>query len=308
MLTRGDIAFPAQNMGGGRGFSWSLQSAASNLGRMSLGIREDLKVEEWTYRPEIQSPIEENRTGYVRLYHRYDPAPQKPGEDAIVIVLPPRGRGFNVAQLIASYLASHGLNAVDLELPLRGRRLPPDASGFEDLRPTLEQVVQTFQQSVNEACSLATTLLTEGYSKVGICGISIGALFGSIVYGADKRLQCACLALAGGNLPALIRDSDDALAKHLKRYIIQQGISWDTVSEIVKSVDPLTFADSSRKGGLLMITALHDKVVLNGEAKRLWAAWGEPKEIKVQASHYSIFKNAALLLREAYAHLSRFLL
>ncbi|MBI2138849.1 alpha/beta hydrolase family protein [Candidatus Woesearchaeota archaeon] len=274
---------------------------------MGLGIRGDLEVEEWTYRPEKKSLIKENCTGYARLFHRYDAAPQQPGEDAIVIVLPPRGRGFNGAQLIASYLASHGLNAVDLELPLRGRRLPRDVSGFEDLRPTLDEVVETFQQSVNEVCSLATTLLSEGYSKIGICGVSMGALFGSIAFGADKRLQCACLALAGGNLAALIRDSEDALAKHLNRYITQQGMSWDAVSKKVSSVDPLAFADPSRKDKLLLMTAAHDKVILNGEAKRLWEAWGKPREIEVQASHYSILRNAPWLLQEAFAHLSRHL-
>ena len=209
--------------------------------------------------------------------------------------------------MIAAYLASHGIDAVDMELPLRGRRLPPAVNGLEDLHPSLDMVVKTFQQSVEEVCSLATTLVGEGYQKIGICGISIGALFASIAFGTGERLQCACLTMAGGNVAALIQKSRDALAAHLRGYIEEKGIPWDTVPEIVKPVDPLNFADPSKKDSLLMITATRDRIIRHEEAEQLWKAWGMPRKIEVRANHYSILKNAPYLLREAHAHFLRHL-
>ncbi len=202
VLTRREIPFPVQPIDGG--FPLALRPFIRVLKEKSLGNREDLRVEELAYRPAGEPTKTENGTGYARIFYPCESAPQQAGSDSIVIVLPQKGGDFSGAQLIASYLASHGLRAVDMELPYRGRRLPPGTNGIEDLRPTLDMVVQTFEQAVKEVLSLATTLERDGYSKMGICGISLGALFSSIAYGVDPRLGCACLIMAGGDLPAHI--------------------------------------------------------------------------------------------------------
>lgn len=305
VLTRKDIPFPVQQITSGNGLYRALGPISRILEQAILDITHYIRVEELTYQASKDSPISEDRIGYVRFFHPPNSAGQLAGKDSIVIVLPQKGGKFNGAQLIASYLASHGISAVDMELPLRGRRLPPNVACVEELHPTLDMIVQSFGQAVGEVCSLTTTLIGEGYTKIGICGVSMGALFSSIAYGTDKRLHCACLIMAGGDLTALIRESKDALATHLREYAQAKGMSWDTVRDKVKPVDPLTYADSARAENLLMIRAVFDHVVLNNEAQRLRKAWGNPREITVNANHLTIAKHAPYLLGEIYKHFSR---
>src|SRR3989338_11118450 len=96
VLTREGITLPTRDLFELNGIPHYLQHFASALEDTTLGIRPDIRVEGWTYRPGIRHHIHENKTGYVRIYHAPNSKPQNETRNHVVIVLPQGGENTTV--------------------------------------------------------------------------------------------------------------------------------------------------------------------------------------------------------------------
>ena len=112
--------------------------------------------------------------------------------------------------------------------------------------------------------------------RMGILGLSLGTIEGSILFSLDKRIRMACFAVGGGNFglmaeksvllgPAFGVAKDEILRKELM----------DTFSP----VDPVNFAHLSQGRPVLMVNGKKDMIILPESAKALYDALGEPKHI-----------------------------
>ena len=271
-----------------------LNKLYSLLERKLLGISDNLEIYESTYPTPIQTEYPENNVGRVRYY--------KASGNSAVIILPQRGRGYNFAQLIASYLATNGISTYEIEAPLRESRFPDGVKSFYDLPIDLSKLKTRFRQAVTETRGLIDLVEEE---NVGICGVSLGAIYASIVYGIDERVSSACLIMAGGNLVEMVFESNDKFARFLRDSLVKNGISKEELKREVEDIEPRNYAKPHKSKNLLMINGHLDKEVPLRYALELCDSWGNPEQILVSAGHLSIVVNTAKLLSKILDHYKR---
>jgi len=81
-----------------------------------LGIDKQREVKEFYYESPIKTKHPNNNVGHLQYFKGY--------ENAAVIVVPQRGSGYNVGQLVAEYFSSRGISTYLMEIPHQRNRLP----------------------------------------------------------------------------------------------------------------------------------------------------------------------------------------
>ena len=275
----------------------SLEKLLAKLEKKRLGISGDLEIHERKYVTPIETEYPENNVGRVRHYKASNNS-----ANSAVIVLPQRGSGYNIAQLLASYLASNGISAYEIETPFRGSRLPPGAKSVCDIPIDLDKLKRMFVQAITETRGLIDWIEEE---KIGIFGVSFGAIYSSLVYGVDDRVSSACLALGGGNIADMVFKSYDEFAGYIKEYVVAKGISPEKLQAELKEIEPVNYTQPTKSENLLMINATKDKSVPEKYGKQLREAWGNPQQYLVNAGHLSIIRKAPELLQKILEHYRR---
>lgn len=293
LVRRSKIPIPAQKISKKRWKNILPSLVVSLLEQKLLGIDRNTEVEEIVYKTSKETRFRENNTLTVKHYK-----PKYPAESA-VIVLPQRGSGYDFAQLISLYLASNGINAYELVIPLRDSRLPKGITSITQLPLDLDDLNTIVDQAVAEVRGLIDLL---PYTKIGICGVSLGAIYSSIVYGVDDRVTSACLILGGGDLAGMIFESEDRFVKTFRSYVIQNAISKEDLRKKLAGIEPCNYTSSKKAKNLLMINAKFDKEVPEKYGLLLKEAWGDPELYLVKAGHLSAVKEIRVLLPMVLNH------
>jgi uncharacterized protein len=162
-----------------------------------------------------------------------------------------------MAQGVGEALARRGVASLALDLPLHGTRADPVQA--QAARDPLA-VTRLFRLAVREA-RLGLRYLEarpEVDSRcIAVAGYSMGAFLGILV-AADEPRVAAVVSAAGGDLPA--------------------GSPLAAVARLV--ADPLRAVRKLRGRPLLMVHGRRDTTVLPEQAERLYAAAGEPRELR----------------------------
>ena len=167
------------------------------------------------------------------------------------------GRKEWMADTIGLALLELGVASLAIDLPLHGERgAPMDAMS---VRNPLE-LVRRWRASLDES-SLALHYLAArrevDKARLSLVGYSLGSFLGVAVAARDSIVRAAVLA-AGGDLP-----------------------SGTPFSGLVRSIaDPLRAVRKLSGRPLLMIHGRSDRTILPEQAERLYAAAGEPKELR----------------------------
>src|SRR3989338_7171917 len=111
------ISYPTQRVSSNPVLNFLATYAIREVERGIGIVPENLTITEQTYISPVKTEFVANNIGRVRKFMGKD-------SNQVVIVLPQRGSGYNPAQTIAAYLATNGIIAYEVELPLRGHRLP----------------------------------------------------------------------------------------------------------------------------------------------------------------------------------------
>lgn len=266
--------------------------ALSALERFLLGIKpEKLQIVETTYQSPIQTNYEENNTGRVRHY--------KASSGNAVIVLPQSGYGLDFGKIIASFLAANGINAYEVETPLYGSRLPAGVRSMYQVATHPDSLKLAFYQAVAEVRGVIDLIEEQ---KIGICGVSLGAIYASILYGIDERLSSGCLVMGGGNIADVIFDSKEKYVAGLRAKLEKQGMTREALRKELGEIEPLIYTSHSRSRDLLMINGAKDKELPRGNAMALANAWGSPEVLLVNKGHKNIIFEAPYILSEMLNH------
>ncbi len=267
---------------------------SSFLERVVLEIPQGMEVYESRFKSPIKTGCDENDFGRFRHYVA--------NSDCAVIVLPQRGGGYNGAQLVASYLASRGIDAYEIETPMRGQRLPKGLRSMCELDMDLDMLKMVFRQAIVEIGEISEVIQQE---RKGIFGISLGAIYASILYGTKKNLESACLLMGGGGLARMVFESQDRLAKYLKMHLEEWEIGLEEAKKIFEDIEPCNYVDPKKAGNLLMISAKSDKDVPFEYSKELRRAWGACEEVVLNADHLGIVKEVGGLLPKILKHFKK---
>jgi hypothetical protein len=293
LVGRIKIPIPSQKISKKRWKNILPSLVVSLLEQKLLGTDRNTEVEEIVYKTSKETRFRENNTLTVKHYK-----PKYPTESA-VIVLPQRGSGYDFAQLISLYLASNRINAYELGIPLRDSRLPKGITSITQLPLDLDDLNTIVDQAVCEARGLIDLL---PYTKIGICGVSLGAIYSSIVYGIDDRVTSACLILGGGDLAGMILESEDRFARTFRSYVVKNAISKEDLRKKLANIEPCNHTSPGKAKNLLMINAKFDKEVPERYGLLLKEAWGDPELYMVKAGHLSAIKEIRVLLPMVLNH------
>jgi len=207
-----------------------------------------------------------------------------------VVALPPSGGSARdpVMRRLARHLAAQGIACAVMDLPYHGYRKRPNVA---PAAPYLEGSVRSSVQALGQAASDVRTVTDwlaaqPGINprRLGVVGISLGAIVAHLAMGRDDRLTAGVAVLGGGDLADLSRTS--VLVRLLRR-LYSQPLDPATLGGL-SAVDPLTYAARNRPRRVLMIEAARDQLVPPRDSTELWEALGRPPIQWLDVNHFAL--------------------
>jgi dienelactone hydrolase len=247
-----------------------------------------MTVSKITFPSPVVTPQENNNTVHCEYF-----SPTKPGKKPGVIVLHILGGDFDLARLFARALAGRGVNALFLKMPYYGEREQPgDPTRMISMDPHL--TVKGMTQAVLDIRRAAAWLATReevSSDEIGIMGISLGGITGALACSIEPRFTKACLLLAGGDMGQVAWTSTEMA--ELREKWTAEGHTKQELFDILKQVDPVTYARPVPGRKILMLNASKDEVVPPACTESLWRAFGEPEIVWWDAGHYTAVRYLA---------------
>jgi dienelactone hydrolase len=272
-----------------KGFAWQATC---------IDVQAPYSVHLLTFPSPCESPHPCNNTVYAEYYR-----PSVKGKSRAVIVLHIAGGDFELSRFIAGQLASSGIGALFVQMAYYGSRRPADKPQVRMLSEDVDLTRQAVIQSVMDIrrAGLWLSLRPEvDAQRIGIVGPSLGAMVGSLVAGVDPRFTRSAFIVGGGDLATMIWTS--TLTARAKRNMIDKGMTFETLQQKVKEVDPLTYARNIAPRGVLMVNARRDTIVPPDCTLKLWEAMGRPQILWYDADHVQMLAYLFEVMNLVVAH------
>ena len=253
----------------------------------------EVRVEADTYRYrvlEVKFPSSEpslfknNATVWGHLY-----VPRREGKDAIpcVLVLPimAEPNSWIEMRFVHALLMSR-IAVMWIEMPYQYHRRPREdiPSGQVFLARSARRLGLNFRQAAADARRSLTWLQASGLvdaRRIGLMGISLGALVGSYVMSVDSRPRAAVLVLGGADLPGLVEKSEMT-----SDFVRAAGIKKEDLREAWKGLEAWDYRDSNAGKRVLLINARGDRVIPEENARKLHEAFPGSRQIWIPFGHY----------------------
>jgi dienelactone hydrolase len=247
---------------------------------------DNFEIWDVTFPSPVTTAEESNNTVHCE-YFRSRRAGGRPG----VIVLHILGGDFPLSRLFCNMLAQHGVNALFLKMPYYGPRRDPKSPRrmvSPDPRETVSGMTQAVLDIRHATAWLAQRPEIDG-GQLGIFGISLGGITAALAATAEPRLQNVCLLLAGGDIGQAGWDAPEA--RQVRERWLSQGGTREEFVEILRVVDPATYAAAARGKRILMLNATEDEVIPRACTESLWKSLGEPPIHWYSGGHYSVMRH-----------------
>lgn len=212
--------------------------------------------------------------------------PREVPSPPLVILLPIFNKGEWITDSFARYFAARGIAA----LSLRGKKKFLDGkSGIQGLLFAKEVLRQTIVD-VRRGMDWVEAQNMVDKNKIGICGVSLGAVESAVVAGVDRRIGCAAYLLGGGNiLNILLTATEEGIQQFREQVMRVEGLDTDRLSSLIRSgyqdIDPLTYAGRLPPQKILMMNAYFDSVIQREYADALWEQSGRPHLVMLPTGH-----------------------
>jgi dienelactone hydrolase len=255
-----------------------------------------------TFPSPVRGPVEANNTVWAKYWQPKGGGGRRPA----ALVLHWLGGSFDLLEVVCGKLAEEGIAALMMYMPHYGPRRAREGEGRRRLMTLdMEETLANVRQAVLDARRAGDWLASRPDvepSRVGIVGISLGAILGSLAAGVDDRFGRSVFIIGGGDLPAIVLNGSRETAEQ-KRALEEAGYTADRLRALWREIEPCTFAGRIRTEEVLLINAESDEVVPRECAVRLWEAMGRPKIRWIKGGHYAILFQLGGVVKELVAHL-----
>ncbi|MEK7288066.1 MAG: hypothetical protein AAB091_05860 [Elusimicrobiota bacterium] len=238
--------------------------------------------------------------------------PERPAHDApLVLILPILGgQNLWIERQFAQALNERGLAAAIVIFPQQFERryflsLP---SGWLFLDRDPKRIAMNFRQALNDLRFILDWADEGGLEtvepqwkpkKIGVLGISLGAIVGSIAMARDERFAAGAFLLGGADPARLIMESHETnkIAKKLK-------VSYQELTQRLDGLDLGALAREKGPGNLwkgrplLIVHAVWDKVIPKACRDRLDQAMPHARVKKLWAGHFSAILRIGSIKKE----------
>ena len=250
----------------------------------------------------VQGKIEENNQVRGRLWQPLAAGRDRPG----VILLHWLGGSFRPLELVGRHLAEKGIPTLMIYLPHYGPRRSADPKLRERLIGTdVTRTRKNLRQAVLDVRRAGDWMASRpgiDPDRVGIVGISLGAVIGSLVAGIDDRFGPSAFIIGGGDLPGIIFKASKDTRK-IRDSLVAEGWTRKRLTAELRDVEPLTFAKRIDKKKILMLNAESDEIIPRECTTKLHEAIGKPTIRWYRGGHYAIILRLGPILDEITAHL-----
>ena len=126
------------------------------------------------------------------------------------------------------------------------------------------------------------------HARIGLLGLSLGAIIGTISAGVDPRLKAAVLISGGGDWGLILQSLADRNAEIGGRPMGGlKGTDWNLVRAFLAPEDPLTFAGHIAPRALLMESGGRDTIIVPAAAHLLYDAARRPRTARVHLDWFA---------------------
>ena len=237
-----------------------------------------------TFPSTVTSPYEVNNSVPIHILLPHD----KTGPFPVVMVLHYWGAlNRNVERALGQELNKRGIAAVLMTLPYHLERTPPGArSGEMAIQPDTTQLNQTMLQSLQDtrrAIDFVQSRPEFDHDKIGITGLSLGAIVTSLVYGIDTRVKHAAIVLGGVDIAHILWHSSRVVPQ--REELRRKGYTEEKLrSEL--TLEPATFLAARPDTDALVVAARYDTVIPERATQELIADLKNPKISWMNTGHF----------------------
>jgi dienelactone hydrolase len=208
---------------------------------------------------------------------------RKKGKFPTVLALPIAGGVDFCIKGFAKHFASNGFNCA----VVHNREVDLDnVESAEEVESYLRQVVIDSRQVLDYLVEREEV----DTDRLGCLGLSLGGIKAIVVSGADERLKCTVIALAGGSMADIALLSKEKGVRDYIKELLEVGISPEAIRiELSDKVatDPLKLAEYADARDVLMYIAAFDRVIPRECGDKLWKAIGKPEVIYLFSGHFT---------------------
>lgn len=227
----------------------------------------------------------QNQTVYAEVFIPRQTETQMPA----VIILHSWGvQKPDIELSLARSLARRGFVTAVMTLPYHIQRTPGGyLSGELMIVPDADHMRDTMRQAALDVRRLVDWLQAQpqiAQDKLGIVGISLGAIISALVLGVEPRLKSGVLVLGGANLAHVLWRSP--LTMNVRGELRSKGIGYEQLRREMEPVEPLTFLRGQYGERVLMINGRYDMVIPREDALALRNALGQGPILWLNTGHY----------------------
>jgi dienelactone hydrolase len=201
----------------------------------------------------------------------------------VVMILPMLGGSYPLEKFFARYFAKHGLASVIVHR----EEIDTIPISPADLNDLFRQTVLDNKRAINWLEDRPEFDAT----RLGVFGVSMGAIKGALLAPLEPRVDAAVLALAAGDLPYILTyTTEPGISRRRAEVMASQNLTEATLQEKLRAgmtCDPMRFAEYADPKKMLLVLATCDSTVPINKGMELRRAMHKPETIFVAAGHYT---------------------
>ena len=255
----------------------------------------------------------------------YEPRPEEPGRDRWLSYLPNRTacawvlrhespsrpwlvciHGYQMGSPrwdFAAFRARHlhhrlGINLVLPVLPLHGPRKIGRVSGDGFLAADFLDTIHAEAQAMWDIRRILSWIRSQGGSRIGVHGLSLGGYNAALLAGLDGDLAGAIAGIPASDFSRLVWRHGPRLQI---RYAEDQGLLQDEVTEVTRVVSPLALAPRVPRERRYIFGGVADQMVPPDQVRDLWRQWERPRIEWYQGGHltFRLHQRVRMLIDDA---------